>query len=103
MKSLLIVALILLPLFLWAANYEVSLRRDGRLYNIVGTNYYLYIPLCLELGMFTAVYNPLFGTVKTSRQTYYMVKSYEKVLLPPGSITEYKMWISEVYVPVSLQ
>lgn len=106
--SRLLLMLLVLASFgsLFGEKYSLKIRKDNALFNIVGTEYYLNIPL--YLGSYTTVeviYDTKLKRI-TVEDTYFntstdynFVKVYEKIELPYGTLTESGFSIRSVFIP----
>jgi hypothetical protein len=93
---------------LFGEKYSLKIRKDNALFNIVGTEYYLDIPL--YLGSYTTV-EVIFDVNQkkiTVEDTYFktstdynFVKVYEKIELPYGTLNESGFSIRSVFIPAA--
>ncbi|MDX9978356.1 MAG: hypothetical protein RBS16_10050 [Candidatus Cloacimonadales bacterium] len=112
-RWLLVILIVLCPVILMSTRYEVTLKKDGSFYNIVGTDYYLDITGYYEYGLKgnaavldtatrqISVEQSSFGN-KTEIKVYYVWNTYEKIKLPMGTVNSSRMPVDCVFVPVRL-
>lgn len=111
MKKICLVLALLMPLLCLATKYSISITKEGTLYHISGTSYYLKITGYFEFGFKAAI-------LDTGTRTIYVEKSYsygsndkynscyytayEKVDLPSGTIDQNGIFVRAVYVPTTI-
>jgi hypothetical protein len=100
-----------MPLLCLAAEYSVTITKDGSMYRVSGTSYYLKITGCYEYGFKAAILNTLTRTINVEKSYsygsndkynsyYYTV--YEKIDLPAGTIDQNGLLVWTVYVPTTI-
>jgi len=112
MKTLCVILALLMPLLCLATEYNINITKDGSMYRVSGTNYYLKITGCYEYYFSKA------AILNTSTRTIYVEKShsygsndkyksyyytaYEKIDLPAGTIDQNGLLVWAVYVPTTI-
>jgi len=112
MKTLCIILAILLPLLCFATEYSISITKDGSLYHVSGTSYYLNITGCYEYGFKAAILDTATRTIyveksfsygSNDKYNSYYYSAYEKLDLPSGTIDDNGRYVRAVYVPTTIK
>ena len=108
MRKMLFLFILISPIILFATRYSVSIKKEGDLYHVSGTNHYLKIPGCYRYGYTQVIIDTAIRRVYIEKSYYYgsdkkydtyYYTSYEKLFLPAGTIDQNGILIFHVYTP----
>lgn len=111
MKAICLILAMLLPLLCVATEYSISINKDGSLYHVSGTSYYLKISGCYEYGFKAAILDTGTRSIyveksysygSNDKYTSYYYSAYEKIDLPSGTIDQNGMLVWNLYVPTTI-